>query len=486
MRQPPFLPVLLALVSAGAAGGAEPAATLSAAGIDPLSIVRFEGREAISSLFHFEVDVAAGASVDFQALLGKEITLTLPLPGGGSRHVSGICSRFSQGSVQRLEIVPKLWLLTRSAGSRIFQDLSVPEILARLLGEAEIPYHSNLVGDFPPRNYAVQRNETDFAFLSRLMEEEGIFYFFTHSAGSHELVLANSPQGHPDVANGATARWLGSSPRPEQGVRAWTKTQELRSGKTTLRDHTFQFPEEPFEVSALIQDAVAVGRITHHLRPPLAEALEVYDFPGGYAGRFDGVDAPSREAITSEGLRTAALRVEQEAARALVIHGAGNLGQFSSGHEFALAGHPDADGRYVITSVTHSAHVRPSRRGGFDYQNTFTCIPEGLAFRPARITPRPHLAGFETAIVTGPPGAETHTDAFGRVKVQFHGDRTGSRDESSSCWIRVGALHAGQENGFTVAPRVGAEVLVFFLGGNPDRPIIVGSVYNPDRPPPPR
>src|SRR4029079_17678941 len=172
--------------------------------------------------------------------------------------------------------------------------------------------------------------------------------------------------------------------------------------------------------------------------------------------------------------------------QALVVEAASDLGQLASGHKFALTGHPDADGEYVITAVTHSARPRTARRRGLDYANTFTCIPAGLPFRPARVTPRPRIAGLETAIVTGPAGATTYTDACGRVKVQFHWDREGKRDENSSCWVRVGALHAGQETGFLAVPSVGDEVIIAFLDGDPDRPIIAGSAYNPNPPPPPR
>jgi type VI secretion system secreted protein VgrG len=483
MRQPPFLPFLLALVLSRAAWSAEPVATLAGPGVGPIAIASLEGREAISSLFRFDVELA-GAPVGFDALLGKEVTVSLPLPGGGTRHFSGICSRISAGKVERLEIVPKLWLLTRSGGNRVFQDLSVPQIAARVLTSAAIPFHSDLTGDFPPRAYVVQHGETDFDFVSRLLEEEGIYYFFTHGSSGGEMVLANAPEAHPAVPDGSTAQWIGASARPAHGVTDWTKTQELRSGKVTLRDHVFQFPDEPFAFSALIQESVVAGRVTHRLRPPLSEALEIYDFPGRYAQRFEGLDDPGASAIAGEGERAVEIRAAEEAAQALAVHATSDLGQLTSGHKFALVGHPDADGEYVITAVTHSARPRTGRGGGLDYTNTFTCIPAGLPFRPARLTPRPRIAGLETAIVTGPEGATTHTDAFGRVKVQFHWDREGSRDENSSCWIRVGALHAGQETGFVAVPSVGDEVVVAFLDGDPDRPIIVGSLYNPNRPPP--
>lgn len=479
MRPSTLLPPLLVLAAARLEG-AEPAMTLSGATSTPIAIARLSGGEAISSLYRYEVELA-GAPAAFESFLGRELTATLPLPDGTARHVSGICARVSQGTGQRLELVPKLWLLTRRAQSRMFRDLSVPEILARVLAEGEIPHRALLVGESPRRDCVVQHNETDFAFLSRLMEEEGIFYFFVHAAGGHEMVIANSPQGHPDLPAGTLVRWLGAG--RGAGVHEWAKTQELRSGKTTLRDHAFQYPEEDFEVSALLPESVAAGRVTHRLQVEGNAALEVYDYPGRYAGRFDGLDDPHREDIASEAERAVAIRMEEEAAPALVVEGAGQLAHFTSGHRFTLTGHVDADGRYILTSVAHTATVLPGRRG-VEVRTRFTCIPEAVRFRPPRVTPRPVAAGVERAIVTGPAGAEIHTDKYGRVKVQFHWDRQGARDENSSCWIRVGTLHAVQEDGWQAVPEVGDEVLVAFEHGDPDQPVIVGSVYNPERPPP--
>jgi type VI secretion system secreted protein VgrG len=338
-----------------------------------------------------------------------------------------------------------------------------------------------LVGNFPSRPYAVQRNETDFGFISRLMEEEGIFYYFTHSATGHELVIANTPQAHPTLA-GPAARWTGATVKPQR-IHEWTKTQELRSGKVTLADHAFQLPDQQFVFTELIQESVAAGQVTHRLRLPGSEALEVYDFPGRYAGRFDGVDGVNPATIEDEGLRAVEIRVQEEAAQALVIRGSSDLGQLTSGHKFSLAGHFNADGEYVLAAVRHSARLRKGRGAGFDYQNSFTCIPAGLPFRPARVTPRPHLGGLETAFVTGPAGSEIHTDSLGRVKVQFHWDREGQHDDKSSVWLRVSQLPTG---GSFAVPEVGDEVLVAFMHGDPDRPVIVGSVWNPLDPPPPR
>jgi type VI secretion system secreted protein VgrG len=462
-----------------APGRAEPGPTLVAAGAQPIPVVRLAGSEAISSLFRYEVELA-GPPAAFATLLGKEVTVTLPLPDGSSRHFSGIVSRISQGrdgggTFQRLEVVPTFWLLTRTARSRLLQGMTAPEIVESVLDEAGIAHESRLVGSFPSRDCVVQYRETDFQFVSRLLEEEGIFYYFRHDAGGHTMVLGNTPQGHADLQGAVPFARARSRSAP--GIRDWTKVQEIRPGKVTLRDHAFQLPGEDFEVSSSIQESVVVGKVTHQLRLPESEQLEIYDYPGEYAQRFDGVDAPDAGAIAAEGQRTVEIRMQEEAARAIAVQGTSDVGRLVSGHRFTLAGHPELAGSYVLTSVQHTATRRSGSGNVFEYENRFTCIPAGLPFRPVRASPRPIVAGPQTAIVTGPAGAETHTDRFGRVKVKFQWDREGSRDESSSCWIRVATAPTG---GPLLAPEVGDEVVVGYEEGDPDRPIVIGRLPNAD------
>ncbi|HEV8337169.1 MAG TPA: type VI secretion system tip protein TssI/VgrG [Candidatus Polarisedimenticolia bacterium] len=461
------------------------------AGAESLVLEAFHGQEGISSLFSYQLDLvsASTASISASDLLGREIGISVTMPGGQTRYFHGICNRFSQGERTRYqaEIVPRLWLLTRTRSTRIFQEMSVPDILATVLRETPgLAFTMQLQGTFHPRTYVVQYQESDFAFLSRLMEEEGIFYFFRHSAGGHTMVLANTPEGHPDLA-GAFPYRCAALDRPDT-IADWDKIQEIRSGKTTLRDHEFELPGQTLEVSADIQDTVAAGQVLHRLTAGGADALKLYDYPGGYAKRFDGIDPGGAEGpdeltkIFEDGRRTVGIRMQEEAAQALVIRGVSTAAIFTPGHRFQLTRHFDGDGAYVLTSVQHSARAATDGSKG-EYRNRFECIPAGLPFRPARKTPRPVVPGTQTAVVVGPPGEEIFTDKYGRVKVQFHWDREGRRDESSSCWVRVGALYAGTETGF-VLPRVGWEVVVAFLEGDPDQPIIVGSVYNPDHLPP--
>jgi type VI secretion system secreted protein VgrG len=218
--------------------------------------------------------------------------------------------------------------------------------------------------------------------------------------------------------------------------------------------------------------------VTHRLQTPLTRNLEVYDWPGRYAQRFDGLSPGTGAAILQEGRKSVETRSQEEATQAIAVQGQSVVPMLTAGHKFTLERHADGNGPYVLTGVSHSARVSEQGNDRITYSNTFTCIPAALPFRPARTTPRPVVPGPQTAVVTGPANSEVFTDRYGRVKVQFHWDREGRFDENSSSWIRVGTVHAG--SGFT-PPRVGDEVIVGFLEGDPDQPIILGRVPNAPR-----
>ena len=471
----------VASIAAAAPGGGS--ITISGA-FGTLSAVAFQGDEAMSSLFRFDVDVVTDADLAFDSILGSELTATVAT-GQTTRRFSGICSRISQGRVDdrftyRFELVPKLALLTLNQDSRIFQDKSVPDILRVVLAQHGIDFQVALTRSYPARDYCVQYRESDFNFVSRLMEEEGIWYFFTIGTTGHRMILGDSPAANPSL--GSATFLPAVQKQGGEAVFAWQKTQELRPGKVTLFDSHFELPHQHLDATRTIQQSVAAGRVTHMLALPATSNLEVYDYPGGYAQRFDGIeDLPK---IFSEATRAASVRMEELAATAIVIEGGSTMPLFTGGSRVTLARHPNGDGQYVLTTVHHSASLAQGSK--LDYQNSFTCIPSGLPFRPKRTAPRPVIPGTQTAYVVGPAGETIFTDKYGRVKVQFHWDRQGKSDENSSAWLRVGALHAGQESGFVFVPEVGDEVLVAFLEGDPDQPIIVGSVYNPERLPPSR
>ncbi|HVK12638.1 MAG TPA: type VI secretion system tip protein TssI/VgrG, partial [Gemmataceae bacterium] len=451
-------------------------------GPDALLLQGLTGTEAVSELYRFDLDLLAEVArgdVPFEKVLGQPVSVLLRRTDGEPRQINGIVSRFAQGPQVRgvhgtatfvrykATVVPRLWLATRRAQSRIFQQQTVPDILKAVLGEvhADPKPVFKLVGRYEPRDYCVQYRETDFAFASRLMEEEGIFYYWTHAAGKHTLVVADHPQGHPDLPAPAGLIYdtdLGGV-RPEHRVYGWEKRQEIRTGTHTLWDHCFELPHQSLEASRAVPPTVTVGRVAHDLRAGGADRLEAYDFPGGYAQRFDGVDPGGTDRpadvgkVWQDNERTAKLRAEAEAARALTVAGTSDCRHLTAGHQFSLSGHFNADGKYTLTRVTHratmgSAYV-PAADGEPHYENTFECVPAGLPWRPERATPRPVIGGTQTAEVVGPAGEEIFTDKYGRVKVQFFWDRQGKRDANSSCWVRVSQAHAGKGWGGIDVPR---------------------------------
>jgi type VI secretion system secreted protein VgrG len=477
-------------------------------GADAFAVAGFTSREGVSRPFEVVLDLYAPAdtAVAFDQLLGQGVTLDVVLPDGSKRHLNGIARALAQRGTEhvgetprthyRMVVVPKLWLLTRQARSRIFQQKTVPQILETVLTGLDTSFE--LQGTYEPREYCVQYRETDFDFLSRLMEEEGIYYFFTHADGAHTMVIGDAPLSHPDLPTGATITFdpgVGGLV-PDDRISEWEKVQELTAGKVTLWDHSFELPGRNLEASADVQQTVQAGTVSHSLRGSANQALELYEYPGGYAKRFDGVSSSGGDAasnlqkISQDNQRTATIRAVQVVASALQGRGASNCRQLVAGHKFTLSGHPDADGEYVLTEVEHEARAGDLARssaggdGGFVYRNRFSCIPSALPFRPARRTPRPRVEGCQTAEVVGPQGEEIFTDKYGRVKVQFHWDRDGQRNASSSCWVRVATMWAGNQWGAVHIPRIGQEVVIDFLEGDPDRPIVVGSVYNANMMPP--
>jgi len=470
-------------------------------GANALLLVGLQGREAISQLFHFELKTAWNDKtrlLPFDELLGKKVTVEIS-PSENKRYFNGIVSRISQGdrdenfTYYSLEVVPQLWLLDRKLRSRTFQHITIPDILKELYTGLDVD--DQIQGSFEQREYCVQYRETDFAFASRLMEEEGIFYFFKHTSSGHQMVLANTPQSHPAVPFLASAIWEGGAhaTAEENRVFDWTKGQEIRSGKFTAWDHKFEMPDKNLEAEKTITDSVAVGTVTHKLKVAGNDSLELYDYPGGYASRFDGMNksggeqADKLQHVFTDNTRTVEIRMQEEALSSLLIRGNGGHTGFTGGHTFDLTRHYSDNGRYVITSVQHDARQAlavDQVDGGYRYANHFTCIPSALPYRPSRVTPSPSVRGVQTAVVVGPSGDEIYVDKYGRVKVQFHWDREGQADVNSSCWVRVATFWAGKQWGSIHLPRIGQEVIVDFLEGHVNQPIIVGSVYNADLMPP--
>ena len=470
-------------------------------GPDVFLLNGFSGQEAISRPFSFQLQCVAenATKISFEGLLGQKITVEISLPGGSKCFINGSCLRVAQGGRDAtftrylLDLVPEPFFLSRKTQSRIFQQVSVPDILKTVLDGFDVTWE--IQGAFPPRDYCVQYRESDFAFASRLMEEEGIYYFFKHSDGSHTMVVANTVGSHSDLPGKSSLIFdaVGGGTREEDRVNAWEKAQELKSSKVVLWDDCFELPRKHLEAEFPIQGAVAAGKSSHKLKLGANAKLELFDFPGGYAQRFDGIqpgggDRPADlQKIFQDNLRTAELRMQEQAAASILVHAASNCRQVVSGHKFTLERHFEGDGPWVVYQVEHVASEAADLRsggGGFSYQNHFTCFPAELPFRPPRLTPIPTVRGTETAVVVGPPGEEIFTDKYGRIKVQFRWDREGKYDTESSCWIRVVTAWAGQRWGSIHIPRIGQEVVVDFLEGDMDQPIVIGSVYNAESMPP--
>jgi type VI secretion system secreted protein VgrG len=441
-------------------------------GKDVLLVEGFSGNEGMSRLFSYELSlVSENQAIAFEDIIGTGVTVSLELPWGGRRFINGIVSRFTQTSGgetfgddtrvshYRATVVPWLWLLTKSAESRIFQNLSVPDIAEKIFQDHGFPdFQQKLQGSYQKRNYCVQYRETHFNFISRLLEHEGIHYFFEHSNGKHRLILADAPQMNLPCPEQKSASYQIRLPanKDEDYITALDKSQEMRPAQYSLNDFNFQIPGTSLNVDL-------PGKYS-----PGPGARAIYDYPGAYQKK-------------SEGEVYARIRMEEEESQITTIAGSGNCRAFASGYRFTLNNYyrQEMNGReFVLTSIDHHATQSVQAGGDFDYGNGFVCIPAEVPFRPPRITPKPMVHGSQTALVVGPAGEEIHVDEFGRVKVQFHWDREGKRDEKSSCWIRVSQAWAGTNWGALFTPRIGQEVIVDFLEGDPDRPIITGRVYN--------
>ena len=460
-------------------------------GPDVLVCTGFEGTEGISQLYSFQVTCASERPGDVQLdqLLGKGATISCALAGDSTRYVNGIIRRCAQtdrdyGGEARfthysLEIVPWIWQLTKTMNCRVFQDMTFPDIIKQVLNDRGFSEIKDvLANSYTKNDYCVQYRETDMDFIARLMEEVGMFYFFEHEAGKHTLVLGDSPQaiqdcpGHEEVKFDPEA---GYGDR-EHTIRRWRETRELLSGKMAFRDHHFQMPSKSLDV-----DSPTTRKIAGN------DALEVYDYPGKYARRFNKPDERLGD-VETEGQTLVKLRMEAEEYLQLNSTGESDCRGFVVGTKFKLDSPPVGcgGGPYLLLSVSHSARQDPyvSEGVAFEYSNTFCCGLAETPYRPPRITRRPFVQGPQTAVVVGPAGEEIYPDRFGRVKVQFHWDREGKFDENSSCWVRVSQIHAGKGFGGIDIPRVGDEVIVAFLEGDPDQPIICGRVYNSESMPP--
>jgi len=471
-------------------------------GPDKLLLTRFEGTERLSEAFCFRLELVAELAtlVEFDKILGQQICVEIAPPKRPARYFSGIVVSFSQGRRDdtfqyfSAELRPRFWRLSKRHQSRIFQQEQAPQVLEAVL--AGVEHQPQLTTEYLPHNFCVQYRESDFDFANRLLEEEGIYYYHEHTREGHQLVLADASTQAKALPDGATLRFdpARGGRRDDVRVGDWTKTQRIAATHYELWDHQFQLPGQTLDAAQALTPTVQAGSVTHTLTAQGTESLGDFDFPGGYAHRFDGIDSAGAEqaddvqqVFTANG-HAARVRMEREACRALTISGESNAPHLTPGYQFTLAGHSDGDGDYFLTGVTHQATQSFSRPGQDDvpptYENSFECVPAGLTWRPAATTEPPRIAGTQNAVVVGPAGEQIFTDKYGRIKVQFLWDREGKHDVHSSCWLRVQQFAAGNGWGQVHIPRVGQEVLVAFHEGDPDQPHVVGVNYNPQQMPP--
>lgn len=445
---------------------------------DKLRIVRFFGHEGISEPYQFSLDLAStDGEVDFDKIIGEQALFTIHGPKG-KRHIHGLVSLFEQTgregklTLYRAEVVPSIWLLSRRHNCRVFQNQNIPDIIKGVLTDGGIPsdqFRFSLKRSYKPRDYCVQYRESDLSFITRLMEQYGMFYFFEHASDKHVMVIGDDPVVNVPIPEPAKVIYhppgtAGVS--DQEHIYEYRYNQEIRSGAFRLKDYDFKKPRLNLEAE---EKTKGDGR------------FEIYDFPGEYQAADEGKDL-------------AKVRLEEVQATRQIGSGQSDCRRLIPGYRFTLDQYyrSELNREYLLVRLSQSgsqpqtlgAEAAGGGGNGVIYQNQFECIPSATPFRPSRITPKPLIPGPQTAIVVGPKGEEIYTDEHCRVKVQFHWDREGKNDEKSSCWIRVSQLWAGSGWGAMFIPRIGQEVIVEFMEGDPDQPIITGRVYNGDNIPP--
>ena len=441
-------------------------------GADAFVCTAARGREELSRPFAFTLDLLTDStSVAPADLVGQPVGWKVNMPAATPRLFHGHVARLVAGPTigrglraYRADVVPWLWFLTRTADCKIFQAKTVPDILTAVFDAFGFSaYQNKLTATYPTLDYCVQYRETAFAFVSRLMEEYGIYYTFTHAAGEHTLVLADDPSGYAPCDPHASVEYRPDLPAAE-AISRWERAYQFGSGKVAHTDYNFETPATA--LLKTVDTAIDLAPVKKY---------ELFDYPGRYG-------------LPADGQALAKVRIEEQEAGYDTAAGDSRCSSFRPGGTFTLKLHPADDGDYVLTAVEHTAAepwAAGSGGGGSgEYANTFVAAPAAVPFRPTRTTPRPAVVGVQPAVVVGPSGEEIHTDQYGRVKVQFFWDRLGANDEKSSCWVRVAEMWAGKQWGMVFTPRIGQEVLVEFLDGDPDRPVVTGRVYNAAQMPP--
>ena len=448
-------------------------------GKDALLVSRFSGAEQMNTLFQFNIELfSEKADLSADDILGKDVTVKYEPPKGAKRFFHGFVTEFSQVGFDshyhhyQATVRPWLWFLTRSADCRIFQKKSVGEIFEEVVKPYGFTdFKLKLSGPANKLEYCVQYRETDFNFLSRLLEQEGIGYHFQHAEGRHTMILANDNSALEKAAGYETVPYYPPSTpdaaRERDHLSSWSFTKSVLPGVFATTDYDFTAPKKALAGNSSIS------------KPHARASFEVFDYPADLA-KFD----------SGETSRVAKIRIQELQTNQMVGHGTGNAAGLATGYKFKLDLYPrkDLNIEYLVTGakyvITSDAMAAGGADPGVECTVTIDAIDARTTFRPARVTPKPVVQGAQTALVVGPGGEDIYTDEHARVKVQFFWDRVGKNDENSGCWIRVAQYWAGKEWGSIHIPRIGQEVIVDFLEGDPDKPIITGRVYNGGNMPP--
>ncbi len=413
------------------------------------------------------------ATIQAADLLGKPVTVHVEMRDGVKRHFNGYVTRFGLGPHRgryhgyRAVVRPWLWFLTRTTDCRIFQEMSVPDIVKKVFSDHGIAnFESKLFRSYTPWNYCVQYRESDFSFVARLLEHEGIYWYFEHTDGAHKLVLVDSQSAHDAASGYETLRYIedaAHAPPDQEYISNWVFSEGVKTGKSVLTSYDFERPSTPLQVE------------TAHIRSHELADYERFDFQGDYVQKADG----------SQWVEN---RMDELQCGFQEIRGRSNALGLAVGCNVKLSHHPrdDQNSEYLVTALQIDASVGifESADSGAKFECRLDAIPSTQQYRPARNTPKPVVQGPQTAVVVGPGGEEIYTDKYGRVKVQFHWDRYGQKNDKSSCWVRVSSPWAGKNFGGISIPRIGQEVVVDFLEGDPDQPLITGRVYNAEQMPP--
>lgn len=442
-----------------------------------LGFLSLKGREGLSKLFEFEVELVSGTYLlDVRSMLSTDLTIEIETSSGAPRYLSGKVTEFallgrelanSPYYLYKATVRPAMWYLTQGQDSRIFQNQNVESILKEVLGRYGFPVEYQLNESYRDWEYCVQYQESDFNFVSRLMEHEGMYYYFKHDDGQHTLVITDDAASHEAFPGYGSFTYFDSQSNVDsdnESVDAWHHRAGMTPAKYAVIDYDFRKPQ--VKLDALTSESLAGDE----------PSLEMYEWQGGYQ-EIDHGDQYAR-------IRMQELKVNQE-----IINGQTTVRGAAPGYVFTLQNHPRSaeNKEYLIIEAVYQMGVAGYATGTErqdHFEIFFDAIPSEVQFRAPRITRQPKTSGPQTARVVGPAGQELYTDKYGRIKAQFHWDREGKYDENSSCWIRVSSPWAGGGFGGLQLPRIGDEVVVDFIGGNPDRPIILGRVYNEMNMPP--